>query len=323
MSKDLIVRLTPGAIEARRKTLVESFWEGKAPRTVKAYKEDLFRVATYAGKDTIEDFARFFLALGPGEAWKLTHEFKAWGLTDKGWAPSYVNNHLAALRSLVKFARRAEVIVWTLDIEDARVETYRDTRGPGFEGLVAIIKMAAAQEDPFVAARDTALVALMATMGLRRDEVVSLDLEHVDFLGKRVLVKRKKRTQRVWVTVPGETLETLLAWRGVRGTEPGPLFISRAIGRKREDGRLAESSVWALVKALAEQAGYKAWPHGLRHAAITEVLELTDGNVRAAQKFAGHTNMNTTMRYDDNRRDVAGEMAGKLALAIREALEKK
>jgi len=47
----------------------------------------------------------------------------------------------------------------------------------------------------------------------------------------------------------------------------------------------------------------------LRHAAITEALDITRGDVRAVQKFSRHRDLRTLTVYDDNRRDLAGEVA--------------
>ena len=47
----------------------------------------------------------------------------------------------------------------------------------------------------------------------------------------------------------------------------------------------------------------------MRHQAISRVLDLTNGNVRAAQRYARHSKPETTLRYDDDRTDLAGDMA--------------
>jgi integrase/recombinase XerC len=319
---EIVVR--PVADLLRRElSIIESFWEGRSPKTIKAYRENLLRIAAWKGIGTIEEFAEIFLAAGPGEAFKLAHEFKGWAITTNKWSPSYINNHLAALRSLVKFARHLSRITWALDIKDVEAQPYRDTRGPGFEGMVAIVSAAAAQENAWIAARDTALMMLFTTMGLRRFEAVGLDLEHVDARGRRIAVLPKKQLQRVWITLPIETYAVLAEWLTLRGNEPGPLFLSQGFGRLRSDRRLADSSVWKIVHDLAAGVGLKAWPHALRHAAITEVLERSDGNIRNGQKFARHSDPKVTTVYDDNRTDVAGEMAGVLARAIAEARAKR
>lgn len=75
--------------------------------------------------------------------------------------------------------------------------------------------------------------------------------------------------------------------------------------------------MYRLVKWLGKQAGVKkVRPHGLRHAAITTVLDLTGGDIRKGQSFARHANPSTTLRYDDNRQDAGGEAAKLLADAV-------
>ena len=80
--------------------------------------------------------------------------------------------------------------------------------------------------------------------------------------------------------------------------------------------RLTGRSHHRIVKALGEAAGLGAVrPHGLRHAAITEALDATNGNVRAVQRFSRHRDLRVLNTYDDNRQDLAGEVARLVAAA--------
>jgi integrase/recombinase XerC len=63
-------------------------------------------------------------------------------------------------------------------------------------------------------------------------------------------------------------------------------------------------------------AGVRARPHGLRHASIAAALDTSNGDVRAAQAHARHANPQTTIRYDDNRLNLAGKIATGLADAL-------
>jgi integrase/recombinase XerC len=63
------------------------------------------------------------------------------------------------------------------------------------------------------------------------------------------------------------------------------------------------------VGGLGTKAGLTVRPHGLRHLAITSALDLTKGDVRAVQKFSRHRDMRVLNTYDDNRRDLAGDVA--------------
>ncbi len=107
--------------------------------------------------------------------------------------------------------------------------------------------------------------------------------------------------------LPEPTKAALAAWVEARGTEPGPLFTN--FDRARKGGLITGTSIYRLIRGLGERAGSRARPHGLRHAAITEALELTRGNVRTVQRFSGHKDVRTIERYEDNRQDIAGEVA--------------
>jgi integrase/recombinase XerC len=54
-------------------------------------------------------------------------------------------------------------------------------------------------------------------------------------------------------------------------------------------------------------------PHQLRHAAITTALDRTGGDVRAVARFSRHRSVDVVAQYDDNRRDLGGEVAAMVA----------
>lgn len=64
-----------------------------------------------------------------------------------------------------------------------------------------------------------------------------------------------------------------------------------------------------MIRELGEKAGLRARPHGLRHAAITEALEATGGDVRRVQRFSRHKDVRVLLVYDDQRKDLAGEVS--------------
>jgi integrase/recombinase XerC len=72
--------------------------------------------------------------------------------------------------------------------------------------------------------RDRALLRCLYDLGLRRAEVLNLDLEDLDLEAGTVAVLGKGRTSKVKLTLPPETRKALEAWIGVRGVAPGPLF---------------------------------------------------------------------------------------------------
>ena len=109
------------------------------------------------------------------------------------------------------------------------------------------------------------------------------------------------------MTLPQPTKDALEAWLTARGTEAGPLFVN--FDRAKKGGRLTGAAVYYIVSKLGLKAGLVVRPQGIRHLAITSALDLTQGNVRAVQKFSRHKDMRVLNLYDDNRLDLAGDVA--------------
>ena len=89
---------------------------------------------------------------------------------------------------------------------------------------------------------------------------------------------------------------------------PGSIFRGQRLRPKFAAGLL----LVATLETMGAKLGGIIRPHGLRHAAITAALDETNGNVRAAREFSGHASIEVLMRYDDNRKDVGGEVASKV-----------
>ncbi|MGF1487528.1 MAG: hypothetical protein ACFBSE_10605 [Prochloraceae cyanobacterium] len=63
-----------------------------------------------------------------------------------------------------------------------------------------------------------------------------------------------------------------------------------------------------MVKRSREAGVKIISPHKIRHSSITTALDPTDGDVRRVQKLSRHKNINTLLVYDDNRKNLQGEV---------------
>ncbi len=290
--------------------LLGAFLSGRSPRTLRAYALDLADFARWSGVASAAAAARLLLAAGQGGANGTALSYRA-ALLARGLSAATVNRRLAALRSLVKVARLLGLVTWQLDVEGVASEPLRDTRGPGTAGVRALLAELGRRPPGPARRRDVALVRLLFDLGLRRAEAAGLDLADLDLDAGCAWVKGKGRSGRVRLTLPGPTRAALSAWLAGRGSAPGPLFV--ALDRGHRGHRLTGQAVYAIVRGLGEGAGVRARPHGLRHAAITAALDATNGDVRAVQKFSRHKDVRVLQRYDDNRQDLAGGVASRIA----------
>ena len=171
--------------------------------------------------------------------------------------------------------------------------------------------IAAAEGDYGAArARNQAVIAILADLGLRVGELVGLD---VDDLGHerghrsiRFVGKGGVRRRRALTPASAAALETYLLHRCATEGVPadqltGPLFVTST------GGRLDRQAVFRLVRRLARAADIPAWaslsPHSLRHAFATaaraEGVPLED-----VQDAMGHADPRTTRRYDRDRHNL-------------------
>src|SRR3954449_7714744 len=289
--------------------LVNLFFDGRKPKTLAAYQADLEDFRRYMCAPTLTNAAHWLLDGPPSvaNAFALIYRSK---MIERGLQPATINRRLATLRSLVKFANTLGLVSWTLSVENLPVPPYRDTDGPDRDGFRAMLEAARAQPGP-KGLRDAALLRLLHDLGLRPGEAVRLDIDDVDLAGDRIFILGKARAQQEPVTLPVPTKAALAAWLEARVPEPGPLFVN--FDRAGKGHRLTGAAVYHIVGWLGAKIGLVVRPHGLRHLAITTALDMTNGDMRAVAKFSRHKDLRSLRRYDDNRQDLAGKVAGLVA----------
>jgi len=278
--------------------LWEASWARLSAHTRRAYDGDLRAFAAYLGAPTGKAALFALIAGGPGAAnltalrWQNT-------MRESGLAPKTRNRRMTALRAALKLCRKAGLCAWAIEVEGEQAEVRRDTRGPSEDQYRAMRDGAAV--------RDRAILRLLHDLALRRGAVAALDVSDLDLDAGRIAVLEKGHAEKERRTLPPETADALRQWLDLRGTAPGPLFLSHENGLPPH--RLSGEAVHDLVKRAGLRVGVQGQhPHGLRHRAITKALE-RGASIRAAQRFANHADPKTTMQYDDDRQDLAGQIA--------------
>lgn len=279
----------------------------RSAETRRAYRGELARFGEFTRREPAEAAGDLFSA-SDGEAHAL---LDAWAATMRsaGLSPATINRRLAAIVSLVRYARRLGATTLRLEPKRERARAYRDTRGPSLYTVVALLRGAEARDAP---ARDVALIAALFLLGLRRAEAVALNVGDVDLDGKRLAITGKGRGDAEPVTLSDDAAAAFAAVLAERPDDPNAaLFVSLrgpTLG-ERMTGRGVAHRLAALSRAVGVPT---VRPHGLRHAAITQALE-GGADIRGVGAFARHKDIKTTTIYDDNRRDAGGAVASLLS----------
>lgn len=150
-------------------------------------------------------------------------------------------------------------------------------------------------DEPWIAARDVAVLTLLYGAGLRIDEALSLN-RNVLPLGESLVVTGKGRKQRIVPILPAvrEAVADYVARCPYQPDGDGPLFLG-ARG-KRLNAAIVQGQMRKARVALGLPE--TATPHALRHSFATHLLG-AGGDLRAIQELLGHASLSTTQRYTD------------------------
>ncbi|MBC7604577.1 MAG: tyrosine recombinase XerC [Ramlibacter sp.] len=161
-------------------------------------------------------------------------------------------------------------------------------------------------DDPWLEARDIAIVELLYGCGLRVGEIVGLDVVAsaaargwIDLPSAEAHVLGKGSKRRT-VPVGKKAVDAMHAWLAVRdqvaksqaAQSQSALFIGR------HGTRLTAQSIWQRLKRRSLKAGLTTpvHPHMLRHSFASHLLQ-SSGDLRAVQELLGHANITTTQVY--------------------------
>lgn len=143
-------------------------------------------------------------------------------------------------------------------------------------------------------ARDYAILMLFLNCGIRRSELVGLNLTDVYEDRIRVVGKGNKERIVYFGTACRKAIDAYLVERNKK-----VLSDNRALFGSRDGNRISVTAVHRLVKKAFLQAGLDSTQfsaHKLRHTAAT--MMLSGGvDVKTVQEVLGHENLNTTQIY--------------------------
>jgi len=218
------------------------------------------------------------------------------------FAPSTVNQMLCALRRVLREAKKLKLISPTdytdaVDIESVRVSQELRGRALKSSEMAAIMQVIKADVTPG-GVRDAALLAILLGSGLRRHEVVSLDLSDFDPSSGAIKVRGGKGGKDRTVYLPSSGMRAVSAWLRVRGVKAGPLLYPVSKGHRVMKRRLTDQAVLYILQKRAQQAGVDSFsPHDCRRTFISNLLDAGADLVTVSQ-LAGHASASTTSKYD-------------------------
>ena len=270
-----------------------------AERTLALYSLDLEKLAQFAAQSGVA-----LTAVGNHHVRRWVAQMHAGGRSGRGIALI-----LSGWRGFYAWLGR-EGLISANPVQDVRAPKQPRPlpKALGVDEAVQLADHHDEEDDPWLDARDAAMVELLYGGGLRVGELIGLDVAPsdaalragrgwIDLLGAEVQVHGKGDKRRT-VPVGRGALQALQQWLAVRDQVAAQPQAAQALFIGRRGTRLTAQSVWQRLKRRSLRAGLATpvHPHMLRHSFASHVLQ-SSGDLRAVQELLGHANIGTTQVY--------------------------
>jgi integrase/recombinase XerD len=261
--------------------------KGLAKNTVEAYSRDLARLADFMARQGVDSWEH---------ARALQLRAYVSSLRRLGLSARSIARHVVTLRRFYRFLQTEGRI--TDDPLPALYLTPANRRLPHTLSVHDVRRLLA-QPRPSQAlgVRDQAMLELLYATGLRVSELVSLQLQQIDFHGDYLTVKGKGAKMRA---VPFGQWARASLQAYLKQVRPGLLKgrASAFVFTNRSGRPLSRQGFWKLIRRYARAAGIekKVTPHTLRHSFATHLVE-GGADLRSVQSMLGHADISTTQIY--------------------------
>ncbi|MBE2220504.1 MAG: tyrosine recombinase [Anaerolineae bacterium] len=258
--------------------------------TTAAYKNDLgqFMKFLQAGQYDINDWSD----VTP----EIVDDYVAF-MKEKAYASSSVARKVAAVKSFFNFLFARGIIEDnpTTNVDSPKVKK-RLPKTLTAEDIDKLLQAPQQKRSP-KHLRDTALLTMLYSTGMRVTEVVSLRVDDVN-LQSNILHCHGKDEQLRDLPLDKETHNAVAAYLDggrqylVKNKEEDALFLNH------RGQQLTRQGLWLIIKAYAKKANLsgEVTPHTLRHSFAAHKLD--DGSdLQEVQRLLGHANISTTQIY--------------------------
>jgi integrase/recombinase XerC len=268
-----------------------------SPHTLKAYKRDLGELLSFLGQ-----------YYGEREwTWQGVDRLALRGflshLNRRKLSKRSISRALSAVRSFYAFMNRNEMVDANpaRGVSSPKLEKYL----PGYldRAQIDLLFQSAAlhaQDGKFTDVRNSAILELFYSTGMRLSELRGINRSDIDLLSQQVKVRGKGRKERI-IPVGDHASLALRNYESkrddlirnmVKGADRTAFFLSSR--GKRISLTAIQSAVTGFLDRIDEDAGLST--HSLRHTFATHLLD-AGADLRAVQELLGHASISTTQIY--------------------------
>lgn len=258
---------------------------GRSIKTVSCYQERIEQFITYVTES--------FYPLDHSEAIQQIHVQNYHDhLIEKGLSTSTRRTYLATVQGFLQWQDRQnqafKKAAWLDQIEIPK----RPHRLPPTALSIEEVRQLV---DACTSLRNRAILSVMYACGLRRSEVVALNVDDLFISRQQLLVHGKGNKDRI-VPIAPAAIRAIASYLDTRFPYPAhdaPMFVAEP---PRKPRRINSNYLSIIFKRLSKPTGKHINPHLLRHTYAVHLLR-GGADVRHVQALMGHTSPDTTNQY--------------------------
>ena len=261
-----------------------------SPQTVLAYQKD------------IEAFQLFLTQeFTDSEVSKANYaQIRTWivQLVDRAISNRTINRKISSLNSYYKFLLKIDSINANPLVKHKALKVSKKIQIPFSETEVNTV-LEGIDMDSFEGVRDKLIVELFYSTGIRRIELVQLQLHDVDLSQGHIKVLGKRNKERIIPLLPSviETVKTYLSERLKLKTilDHSSFFLTK------KGAKVYEMLVYRIITGYFNSISSKVKksPHILRHSFATHLLN-NGADLNAVKELLGHSSLAATQVYTHN-----------------------
>jgi len=212
---------------------------------------------------------------------------------DDGYSVSSIGRFMSSIRGFCRYLMIENIIN---DDPSENLQTPKKwERLPKALSIEDVMSLLDTRADSPMYLRDSAMLELLYSSGLRVSELVSLKISDINFEAGFLRIIGKGSKERV-VPINLRALDKVKRYiRELR---------LEILNKKRSDylfvtnrgSGMTRQRFWQTIKKYGKQIGVELSPHTLRHCFATHLLE-GGADLRSVQKMLGHSDIATTQIY--------------------------
>ncbi|MBP9849503.1 MAG: tyrosine-type recombinase/integrase [Flavobacterium sp.] len=217
-------------------------------------------------------------------------------MVDNGLSTVSINRKVSSLKAFYKFLLKAKQIEINPLTKHKALKTPKKVQIPFSEEELDLVLYQITYKEDFEGKRDKLIIDLFYTTGIRRSELINLQLQNVDLANRSLKVLGKRNKERIlpMLDVISDQIKEYLSERNALQT----IIDANFLFLLSNGNKINETFVYRLINSYFSNVSEKVKksPHMLRHTFATHMLN-HGADLNSIKELLGHSSLASTQVY--------------------------